>query len=145
MENMPMDIDNERFPHGQVAVMRHGLHQGGEIIDISRDHCQKVTRELATFIGDKRVVIVHSEMVRAKNTAQIVQNTLLSEGIRIEELQESPALSPEKYQIKDAIPNPPEEGVFILLISHEPDIQDFLGHRNPVRNCSIFARDFTIN
>jgi phosphohistidine phosphatase SixA len=135
------------FVSGNYAVMRHAKDGREGILDHSKEVCRRVVSELAEKLIGQTVVICHSPLNRAVWTAEIVRQELVSRDVPVERFEALDWLSSDtrglsNEQISTVLPENGE--VFILFITHQPDIEHYLRDDTKVTNCSVFSRDFTI-
>ncbi len=144
------------FINGGYAVMRHARvvsETTGDIADDSADMCRQVTRDLVEAIGNRPIVIHHSPLARAVNTARLVHDELQTLGVPVNKVLAEEWLRSDSFRLMNENITAVCEmtpGCFTLFITHYPDIKSFLnGNKRGVDipeayNCTIFARDFLI-
>ncbi|MEX2405040.1 MAG: histidine phosphatase family protein [Candidatus Paceibacterota bacterium] len=132
------------FPNGNCAVMRHADDRRGGITDTSIQVLQRVAKDLREQIGEKEVRIFHSPLRRAMWTAQNLAKFLRQESNTAIIAGPLEWLYCGEEAIARHIDEFEEPEDFVVLISHQPDLEHFLCVRSGVTNCSLFARDFRI-
>lgn len=123
------------------AVMRHAsyLRGGQEITESGIDQIQKASEKLKKFLEEKGITefhIWHSPQTRAENTAKILSSLIKTQH----KIETGYFLDCGLSEIQNYLDRVGK--TFILMISHEPDIEYYLknqyGIRTNVDNCDIF-------
>ncbi len=150
MEKRTSVFDSFNSYGGDIAVMRHLDDRAWDQEEVV---CRKIIRKFVENISMKsvkKVMIYHSPLYRAEKTAEIVAINLKTLDLKTE-TKPLYSLSCAEYSISISINQVLKErrkktgGIFILLISHQPDIEHFLDYNKNVSNGAIFARDFEIH
>lgn len=127
----------------KYAVMRHASYgPSEEITERGHSQIQEAVEKFTQFCEKNQITEVeiwHSPQIRAKNTAEI-----FCDQINIKNnLTEKNFLDCDNDEIQDNLPE--KNDVFILMISHQPDIEHFLrkclGVYFKVYNCDIVFKN----
>lgn len=121
--------------------MRHASYTGGgEITQSGHQQIAVAAEKFKQFAEENEITeiqIWHSPQIRAKNTAEIFSNHLLNVKA---DLSEKSFLDCDNLEIQNNLPN--ENTTFILMISHQPDIEYYYknryGNYTDTYNCDIY-------
>jgi len=133
-----------------LALMRHATFEeyDNKILNEEQVVCRRMVRQLAERVAGKKVLIYHSPLERATQTARIVRHELIDCGIFVSKMEILSQLEIEKGNIHRAVAMVNDQlqsdENFVLFISHEPEILMFIGRSKGFNNCSIIARDFEL-
>lgn len=133
-----------------LALMRHAMFEQFENKIVNREQavCRHMVKQLAQRLVGKNVLIYHSPIERAVQTARIVRHELIDNNISVSKMEILGQLELEKGNIHRAITmvngQLQSDENFVLFIAHEPEILMFIGRSKGFANCSIIARDFEL-
>ena len=126
------------------AVMRHASYSAStsnqEITQSGIQQIKRAAEILESFFKENNITefqIWHSPQMRANNTAKLLIESVTVQCVTVLEKR---FLNCDLESIQDNIPN---EEIFTLLISHEPDIEFYIrkmySYRPDVYNCDIYV------
>lgn len=120
------------------VVMRHAEHKNNFVTPNGITQIELAAKKLASFLEENaisEIEIWHSPQNRAKETASCLQKNLLVKSL----VKEKGFLNCDYEKIQD---NLPDQDSFIIMISHEPDIEYYLKAKYKsyadIYQCDIF-------
>lgn len=142
---------SDRFINPRFAIMRHAqdIGQGENVMLVERsvDICKQVVRELADKVRGLSVGIRHSPLRRAELTAQVASAELIANGVKVSRVEPCDWLTCDSHGLCNEniqeLPDDPQ--TLWLLITHLPDVENFLGEQCNPANCSLIAKEFLIS